>query len=183
MADYKKLFPHILAFEGGLANDPDDSGGLTNKGLTYANYCASCQEVLGRKPAKVHFLQLSDEEIGLFFKKLYWDKMNADNIPSQAIADILVDWFWGSWTVAAKELQRCLFADFGLPLLIDGEIGPKTIDAITKVNEKAFIEKYNARRLAFYEDLAGRRPKDKKFLKGWKRRANTLYEKYLKVLA
>lgn len=32
MADYRKLKPFILKWEGGYVNDKDDLGGATNKG-------------------------------------------------------------------------------------------------------------------------------------------------------
>ena len=34
MADYQKLVPIIKKWEGGFVNDPSDSGGATNKGVT-----------------------------------------------------------------------------------------------------------------------------------------------------
>ena len=30
MADYKKLTPFVLKYEGGIVDDPDDAGGFTN---------------------------------------------------------------------------------------------------------------------------------------------------------
>ena len=38
MADYRILKPFILRWEGGFVNDPNDSGGATNKGVTIATF-------------------------------------------------------------------------------------------------------------------------------------------------
>ena len=42
MADVTKLVPHILKFEGGYVNDPDDLGGETCKGVCYRTYKLYC---------------------------------------------------------------------------------------------------------------------------------------------
>ena len=178
MADYRKIIPFLLSFEGGYVNDPSDSGGETNKGVTWATYEAYCFRVLNVKPTHQHFKTLTDDEVGRFFKLLYWDELNGDNIPSQAIAEMVSDWAYNSGErIAAKELQRCLYMDFGFPLMIDGDIGPKTIAAISQADEKTFAEKYTERRMAYYDGLAERRPKDKKYIKGWLNRAVGLYKK------
>ena len=38
MADYKKLIPFVLKYEGGIVDDPDDAGGFTNKGVTLKTF-------------------------------------------------------------------------------------------------------------------------------------------------
>src|SRR3712207_7646428 len=38
MANVKILLPFILKWEGGFVNDPADSGGATNKGVTIATW-------------------------------------------------------------------------------------------------------------------------------------------------
>jgi lysozyme family protein len=38
MADYKKLKPFILKWEGGYANHPLDKGGPTNKGIILTTF-------------------------------------------------------------------------------------------------------------------------------------------------
>jgi lysozyme family protein len=43
MADYKKLIPHILKWEGGWANDSVDKGGPTMKGITLNTYKSYCK--------------------------------------------------------------------------------------------------------------------------------------------
>ena len=38
MANVDILLPFILKYEGGFVNDPADSGGATNKGVTIATW-------------------------------------------------------------------------------------------------------------------------------------------------
>jgi len=43
MANIAKLEPHILKWEGGWSNDPNDKGGPTMKGVTIAVYTLYCR--------------------------------------------------------------------------------------------------------------------------------------------
>ena len=43
MANVNDLVPHILKFEGGFVDDPDELGGATNKGVTLKTYKAYCR--------------------------------------------------------------------------------------------------------------------------------------------
>lgn len=45
-----RLVKHILGEEGGWANDPDDHGGKTMRGVTWGTYNSLALAVLGRRP-------------------------------------------------------------------------------------------------------------------------------------
>ena len=45
-ADYKKILPFVLKWEGGVSSHEADTGGLTNKGITYATYFNVCEKSL-----------------------------------------------------------------------------------------------------------------------------------------
>jgi len=47
MTNYLDFLPFVLQWEGGYVNDPQDSGGATNRGVTYATYLALAKTVLG----------------------------------------------------------------------------------------------------------------------------------------
>ena len=96
MADVKKLAPFILKWEGGFVNDPDDLGGATNMGVTIATYEAYCRKKGYPKPTIERLKNLSKEEWTEILKTMYWDRWKADEIKSQSVANILVDWIWAS---------------------------------------------------------------------------------------
>lgn len=126
MADYKKLIPHILKWEGGFANDPADLGGATYRGVTLATYEAYCRKKGYPKPTVERLKNMPLTQWEEIFKTMYWDKWKADNIRSQSVANMLVDWLWGSGVYAIKIPQRML------GVTVDGIVGSKTIEAVNK---------------------------------------------------
>ena len=96
MADVKELAPFILKWEGGFVNDPDDLGGATNMGVTISTYEAYCKKKGYPKPTIERLKNLSKEEWTEIMKTMYWDRWKADEIKSQSVANILVDWVWAS---------------------------------------------------------------------------------------
>lgn len=108
MADVKKLAPFILKWEGGFVNDPDDLGGATNMGVTMATYKVYCKRKGRPEPAIDDLKHLSNDEWIDILKSLYWDKWKADQIKSQSVANILVDWVWASGNYGIKIPQELL---------------------------------------------------------------------------
>lgn len=91
MAKVDLLVPYILKWEGGWANDPDDLGQETNKGVTFKTYKRYCM-IAGRPiPSIGDLRRLTDEEFTDILKTLYWDVCKADFIESQGVANALVD--------------------------------------------------------------------------------------------
>ena len=169
MADYKKLIPHILKWEGGWANDPADKGGPTMKGITLTTYKAYCKMKGKPVPTQTTLKNITQEEWEDVFKTLYWDKWKADQIRSQSIANLVVDWTWGSGVYGIKYPQRVL------GVTVDGVVGPRTIAAINNYpDSKVLFEKLWQRRKKHFEDIVNNNASQKKFLKGWLNRLNDL---------
>lgn len=169
MADYKKLIPHILKWEGGWANDPADKGGPTMKGITLNTYKLYCKLKGKPVPTQTDLKNISQEEWGYIFKTFYWDKWKADQIQNQSIANLLVDWTWGSGQWGIKHPQTVL------GVTADGIVGPKTIAAINKYpDQRVLFNKLWARRKKHFESIAATNVSQKKFLKGWLNRLNDL---------
>jgi lysozyme family protein len=169
MADYKIIIPFIRKAEGGYVNDPDDAGGKTNAGITYKVWNTFFGDTHDR------FLKMTDDDWGTVFKKGYWDKMQGDNINSQRVADIIVDWVWGSGTYYPEaDVQDILIHSFGQHITQDGAFGQHTIDAINAVDEKQLFDAIYNKRLWFFDQCVLSHPTNSKFLQGWKNRLNNL---------
>lgn len=164
MADIKKLSPLILKWEGGFVNDPLDSGGATNKGVTIATWRKVGYDKDGDGDIDVDDMKLITKEDFEHVLRLYWDRWQADKILNQSIANILVDWVWGSGKWGIKIPQRIM------GLKDDGVVGPKTLAAINGADPKSLFEKIYVARLKFLDDLVARKPSQKRFIKGWKNR-------------
>lgn len=168
MAISYKLVPFILRWEGGFVNDPDDLGGATNKGITMATF-ADYRKKRGQTVPTIDDLKnISDADWHEIFKTLYWDRWKADEIKSQAVANILVDWVWASGVHGIKRPQRIL------GVTVDGLVGTKTLSYLNAADPKRLFEAIKADRIKFIDEICKVRPKNEKYRKGWLNRINAI---------
>lgn len=169
MADVKKLVPHILKWEGGWANDPDDLGGATNKGVTFKTYKNYCRIVGKPVPSIGDLRRMTDEEFTDILKTMYWNPCKADFIISQSVANAIVDWAWHSGTATAvKEVQK------ELEVKADGIIGNITLSAINSSSPLPLFGRIQQARKRYLEKICVSRPANQKFHRGWMNRVNSL---------
>lgn len=147
MAKLEVLAPMVAKWEGGLSNDKVDKGGITNLGITLSTWRAVGYD-------KDSDLDIDGDDIKLLTKddfkavlKKYWDRWQGDNIISQSVANILVDWYWnsGKWGIVIP--QRLL------GLVDDGQVGSKTIAAVNAQNQKEFFNRVYSEREAFFHRI------------------------------
>ena len=159
MADYKKLIPTVLKYEGGYAGNIDGKI-CTMKGVTLDIY----RKYFGRQKTCKDLKGISNAEWEYIFKEGFWDRWKADDINNQSIANLLVDWCWTSGIYGIKYPQRIL------GVKDDGIVGDKTIAAINNYpNKKELFDKLWNRRKKHFEDIAKTHNRAK-FLNGWLRR-------------
>ena len=161
MAKVEILAPYIKKWEGGFANDPADRGGATNKGVTIATFEAYCKAKSLPRPNVERLKRMTDGEWLDILKTMFWDRWQADKIKSQKLANILVDWVWGSGVYGIKIPQRIL------GVKQDGIVGDETLKALNAQDpDKLFQAIYDARK-KYLNDITISRPINKRFLKGW----------------
>ena len=181
MAKKEILKPFILSWEGGFANHPNDKGGATNRGITIATF----RSVFGKTKTVTDLKRMSDAQWDEVFKKLFWDRCKADQIEDQAVANILVDWCWGSGIVGIKYAQQAL------GLKADDIVGAKTLAALNakrgnktifgtngKAEPTTFEILWNRREQHFMA-IARSNKSQRVFLKGWLNRLDSIKENYL----
>lgn len=164
MADYRKLKPFILRWEGGYINDQADLGKQTNKGVTLSTY----RSVFGKNKTVSDLKKITYEQWEFIFKKFYWDKWKADDIKDQNVANILVDWIWCSGSYGIKIPQRVLGVS------VDGIVGSKTIAAINARDGRELFDTIKQERKDFIDRICQARPQNRKFKNGWMNRINSL---------
>lgn len=170
-ATKRDIIDEVIRTEGGYVNDPADSGGETNYGITESVARAFGYEGRMRDmPRSVAF------EI---YAGRYWDAVRGDDLAalSPAIAYEVVDTgvHMGP-SRAVTFLQRSLnvFNVNGRlydDLEPDGACGPITVGALRQYlegrSESAMLKALNCLQGAAYIELAERREKDERFVYGW----------------
>jgi len=174
MADFKSFFPTLLKHEGGFVNDPADPGGATNKGVTIGTFEQCAQRLLNMPPTLDNLRALTDDQAGIIYKALYWDKVHGDEIVLQSLANIVFDFQVNAGGNASKLLQRVLNTLGATPpLAVDGAIGAGTMAALAKADSVSVYMAYKQGRKDYYTDLVNRKPGLGKFLKGWLARVDS----------
>jgi len=163
---------NIIRIEGGYVNDPADRGGPTKYGITQK----TLSDYLGRQASIEDVKNITKETAREIYERHYLTGPRINTLPSPIQEQILDIGVNSGPKTAIKMLQRVLnAAGFG-PVTVDGVIGPMTRNVTETALQKMGPYLSNAivdHRIQFYEHLAERHPSDKKFLKGWKRRANS----------
>lgn len=92
--------------------------------------------------------------------------MGCDKIKSQAVANVLASWAWGSGVTGAKNSAYKFLANEGEAASNWTQALAK-FDKLAKENEKVLVARLNAHRLKFYQSLG-----QPTFIKGWTNRLN-----------
>ena len=186
MADFKLFWPLLFENEGYYANDPEDSGGETWRGISRNNFPAwngwpivDSYKTNGKFPsikaanALLKQNKALEEKVISFYKSSQWDVIHGDSIKNQSIANFLADWGVNAgMSVPVKHAQQIL------DLVVDGKVGSRTLAAINGANGDDLFNKLQADRKQFYLDVVKAHPENKKFLSNWlSRNASFAYTK------
>jgi lysozyme family protein len=190
MADFTHYFPTLLANEGGYCHDLQDPGGETYKGIARVSNpkwpgwpavdVVKAHACLPAPVPRTGWRALSKDleaEAPLnalvmsFYKASYWNPLSLDAVRSQCVAEQLADHGVNAGTSRpAKMLQYLLATEFGVKLVVDGQVGPRTIAALNAVDPQAFYTRFVAMRRAFYTYRTGSfSPTDAPALAPWHR--------------
>ena len=168
MASFDVVLPIILGFEGGYVDNPTDPGGETNKGITMATFRSCSQKLLGIDPTSDNLKALTNEQAGTIYHQNYWVPMQGDSIALQDLANIVCDFNVNSGSHAIVLLQQVM-KDLGASVVVDGCLGPATMQALSGLDPTEVYRQYKAGRIAYYQQLGQKYPQ---FLAGWLKRAN-----------
>jgi uncharacterized protein (TIGR02594 family) len=164
-AAFAAALSHVLAMEGGWANDPADPGGATNYGITITDYARFRRIALSasNRPALEGELRRIDQEtVRTIYRTRYWLPARCPQLPT-AVAlmhfDAAVNHGPGR---AARMLQEAA------GVLVDGDIGSGTLAAVRSADPITLAERYASIRRAAYRRL----PIFARFGRGWLRRVD-----------
>jgi lysozyme family protein len=155
-------------WEGGVANDPVDRGGLTNMGVTRP----FLSQFLGRPATDADLLNLTkDTALGAYFKNV-WQGFGIPDYPDFLRLEMFNCFTGSTWlgVQCAKRLQSMA------GLVADGQIGPaskakfREMDGWADERKRTFNREFVK---AIIEELIGicqRDPSQIRFMLGWFRR-------------
>ena len=148
---------HILKWEGGYVNHPEDPGGRTNLGVTQRVW----EAWTGKPATEADMRALTVEDVKPLYRQRYWNAVRGDDLPSGvdlSVFDFAVN---TGPRRASRALQQLLGA-----VVVDGVIGPKTLAAVAAKPAAQLITDYADVREVFYKSL----PTYDTFGNGWMRR-------------
>lgn len=162
MTDFDFAIDFVFAVEGYISNHKADAGGYTKYGIAQKSHPNIIVKNLTLDGAKA------------IYQKEYWLACRCNEMPRN-VGLYVMDFAVNSGTAtAAKALQRCVnFLTSGkndAPLVVDGKIGQKTIEAVQKVDPNALTAALHAHRSTFFINLVKKNSTQRVFLNGWMNR-------------
>ena len=147
----------VLKHEGGYVNDPLDSGGRTNLGVTQRVW----EEFVGHPVSEADMRALNPQKVAPMYKIKYWNPSYCAVLP-KGLDYVVFDFAVNAGTGrSVKTLQQAIGC------VADGVIGPKTMEAINDAEPKDLITKFSDARADFYQGIVARKPDQARFIKGW----------------
>jgi len=147
--NFDTAFTRLIDSEGGYTNNPADPGGETKFGISKRAY------------PHLDIANLTLEQAKAIYKTDYWNKALCPSFPDPLRFQLF------DTAVNSGPRQAVVLLQRGLGVADDGVAGPKTFEAISKINNvPALTIRFIAARLKFMTGLPGW----EHFGRGWARR-------------
>lgn len=183
MGDFLTAYKITSVVEGGYANNPNDTGGETYKGIARNVETAwtgwaiidAIKAKVGTDAAAINKAAEADKVLQALvlsvYKTNYWDALNLTFLQDQRLCNELYDTGvnMGIGT-AAKFLQRVLNVATKTDLEVDGKIGKNTLTVVNNLNatDRYMVWKlFNCLQGERYIGICEHNPKQKVFLRSW----------------
>ena len=159
MIKFDTAIAFVLKYEGGYVHDPDDPGGETKYGISKRQY------------PDLDIAGLTEDQAKDIYRLDYWTRNLCNQLPgpvAMAVFDTAVNMGSHRAGILLQEAANNLFKGGDRPLLVvDGDIGPKTVTTVAKSAGVGRIPLYLVhdmmlRRIEHYVNL-----NRAKYLKGW----------------
>ena len=155
-ARFARCLADVLHHEGGFSNDPQDSGGPTNRGITLDTLSA----YLGRTASVTELKLMPAELVAAVYRRDFWGAVRGDML----FAGVDLISFDGAVNCGPGRAVRWL--QHALGVTADGVIGAGTLRALSDAHDGMVIEDIRQAREAYYRSL----PTFGRFGDGWLRR-------------
>jgi lysozyme family protein len=160
----------ILEHEGGLTDDPQDPGGLTNYGISL-----KFGQSIGLDAEDIR--KMTPEKAAEIYRKYWWDQNHYAGFNDVEVVSKLFDisvnmgCTMGNMILQKAINETAIMELIPLRLTVDGVIGGKTINAANKLDPHKLRERLREGMKNRYLDILERHPRMEVFRKGWLKRA------------
>jgi lysozyme family protein len=181
MANFLDAYKVVMGNEGGYANDPQDSGGETWKGISRNNFPDwRGWKIVDRYKGKWNFLTLLSQDMELevavqeFYKAAFWDVLSLDYVKDYKLAVEIFDTAVNCGVRTSAEFVQVALNVLNnnqklyLDTPVDGKIGPATLRLINNHTKPGTLLKVlNVLQGARYIDICRRNNRQEKFMNSW----------------
>jgi lysozyme family protein len=169
----KRQIEFVLAREGGYVHDPADKGGETNMGITRPTWREFCA-------ANPDYPKLSIRNLGrddaICFYRWWWNSrelgLSLIKCPGVQMCIFDTSVLFGRARAARWTQEVCNHLVGGLPLVVDGVVGPKSAAVVNRLLSRDFILAFDTRRRDYHMMRATQDASQKRFVTGWLNRCD-----------
>ncbi len=171
---------YVLMREGGLVENPNDPGGITNHGISLRFLRSIPVDTLKQYGVYVgtiaesdDILQLTEDQAKEIYRGEFWNKASFLSLNRQEVINyIFIMAVTMGISPAVKCAQRAVWAVLKNKKCLseDGVLNELTIDLINHC-EYFMLPAMRSERASTYKIIVERNPKEKDFLDGWLSRA------------
>ncbi len=174
MAQFDSCINYVLGHEGGLTEDKNDPGGITNFGISLRFLREVDTDTLKRAgifdevTSKTIIDLTLDQAKSLYFSE-FWNKGPFDKIQNGILAKYILDMCVNMGNAeAVKLVQRACCAAQKIKDYVkdDGVFGSETLSAVNRASFM-LMPALIATRAAYYRQLVAMNPKLSVFFNGW----------------
>ena len=170
--NYRYAFSVLMNHEGGLSDDPNDSGGLTKFGLTIQFLKDHNIDVNGDGIIdKDDIYALTISKAKQIYFDCFWTEYQYWRIADVNVATKIFDMAVNMGEITAHKIAQRALNALGQNVAVDGFLGKHSFDAISNVNPRYLQQELRDLSKAHYLDIIEKNPKDKVFENDWLRRA------------
>jgi lysozyme family protein len=159
---FDRLIGAVLEHEGGLADDPDDPGGITKFGISLRSY-----PHLGRDGIR----NLTIPQAKDIYYRDWWIKLRCSEIRDDSVAQKYLDTCVNLGPRPGTRILQRALGEVGQRVTVDGRIGPQTLAAANRADPGVLITAMRRMQASHYESVIMRNPALAKFRRGWMARA------------
>lgn len=143
---FEQAFERLIGHEGGFQNNPKDRGNWTGGKVGVGVLKGTKFGISAMTYPEEDIQRLTLERAKLIYKRDFWGPAGCDAVPEGLKFDLFDTAVHSGYPRAVKFLQKSTNE------VADGDLGPRTLQAIQSMDPERLIARFNGWRLDFLND-------------------------------